>query len=435
MEAVPPSTSTGAEEGERRRNVPRGNRRGNHHPSAQPNNQGNRECRGPRSPFMNGGDQRLPQQPRPRNPRPRNPRPSKPQTFQLGPLPPMPTTGQSAQDVVRAQHIANAARKQFKIPASQRPSPGNQAVEELGTLLGMGDQPFDGQRVATFLARNPTALAGIQGATTDRRPHHLRAQNIPNRNNANNANQNQNATRNNPINANQNQNQNQLHALLQGSTILSQRNQPLNGQDMNQSWRRPAGNQYPQPRPPAPSQYVPPVRQNHGGPRLHVARIMGTRFQEPAVNVRQVLELLEKVPNPWPNVTEPFPSAYHYTLTHPDPRSIIPQELLDRSRQSPLTIFILESWRASEPSQQNKQAVVRILNQVNAVFQERYGQKFNFVIEPFGSVSWGGETGDTADVDMTLKVSEYAPAFLRFGTPFLSPPGFDRTLIDPSAVS
>lgn len=52
---------------------------------------------------------------------------------------------------------------------------------------------------------------------------------------------------------------------------------------------------------------------------------------------------------------------------------------------------------------------MRILNQVNSVFRERYGQRFHFVIEPFGSVSWGGETGDTADVDMTLKVSQRCP--------------------------
>jgi hypothetical protein len=404
MEAVPPATSNGAEDGERRANAPRGNRRGNHQQSGPPVNQGNREPRAPRPPFRNGGEQRQPQQPRPRNPRP-----SKPQTFQLGPLPPLPTAGGSAQDAARAEQIAKAARKQFKIPASQRPEPGNQAVQDLGTLLGMGDQPFDSRAAVQFLARNPDALAGIQGATTDRRPHYLRAQNITPRNGPNDADQtqhrNQDQRRNNPNNA-VNPNQNQLHALLRGSTILSQPSQPLNGPNPADSWRRPPGNQRPQPRPPVPSQYVPPVRQFPAPHRSHVARIIGTRFQEPAVNVRQVLELLESVPNPWSSATQPFASAYQHTLTHPDPRSIIPQQLLNPSRQSALTIAILESWRASEPSKENKEAVVRILNQVNSIFKERYGQRFHFVIEPFGSVSWGGETGDTADVDMTLKVSQ-----------------------------
>lgn len=401
MEAVPPMTSNGAEEGERRRNGPRGHRRGSHQQSIQSNNQARREPRPPRPPFTNGGDQGQPQQIRPRNPRP-----SKPRTFQLGPLPPLTNSGGLTQDVAGAEQIAKAARKQFKIPASQPPEPGNPAVQELETLLGMGDQPADSRAAVQLLARNPDALAGIQGATTDRRPHYLRAQNIPIRNPPSGGNQNQRQNQNQSRNDSNNSNQSQLHALLRSSAILSQPSPPLNGQNPADSWRRPAGNQRPHNRPPGQGQYAPPVRQNHGGHRSNVARVMGTRFQEPAVNVRQVLELLESVPNPWSNTTQPFPSAYHFTLTHPDPRSIIPRELLDRARQSALTIAILESWRASEPSQKNKEIVVRILNQVNAVFKERYGQRFNFVIEPFGSVSWGGETGDTADVDMTLKVSE-----------------------------
>jgi hypothetical protein len=150
------------------------------------------------------------------------------------------------------------------------------------------------------------------------------------------------------------------------------------------------------------AQVLPPLKP--APPRFDVAKIAGTRFQSPATNVQEVMKMLASIPNPWPPTTQSFPSAYLYTMTHEDPRSEIPPLLLDPARHSALSISILKSWQASEPSADSKYAVVRILNQVNAVLQERYGQWWNFAIEPFGSVSWGGETGDTADVDMTLKV-------------------------------
>lgn len=373
MEAVPASASTGTEEGERRRNASRGTHRGNGPPSMRPHHQGIRDGRGPRPPFVNGADQRHSHQPRPRLPPP-----NKPQTFQLGPLDPLPTAGQSAQAVARAQKVADAAKKQFKVPRSQRSVPSEfRAEEDIGTPLGSGT---DSPSVA-FMARNPTYLAGIQGSTTDRRPGYLRSQNIPN-----------NATQSQP---------------RPGPRNNTARQPSLNPNERSNgdSWRRPPpGNHTPRPRPPVQGLYRGPARPIQ---RTNVANIIGTRFQEPAVNVREVMEMLARVPNPWPNMTRPFASAYRYTLTHPDPRSHIPQEMLDESRQSAISVSILKSWQASEPSQENKDAVVRILNQVNAVFHDRYGQKYNFVIEPFGSVSWGGETGDTADVDMTLKVCAY----------------------------
>lgn len=263
--------------------------------------------------------------------------------------------------------------------------------EDVGNPLMVVDgQPFDGQRAAAFLARNPSYLAEIPGATTDRRPGYLRAQNIPS---------------NRPTQVPQ-----QRPSQQNGNTNI-----PL-VRNQNDSWRRPAIAPVPtKPQPQVPAHAYGPPRSNPAIHRSQVANIAGTRFQHPATNTREVMEMLDRVPNPWPSTTQPFLSAFRYTLTHPDPRSEIPPHLLDPTRHSPLSTAILESWRASEPSKANKETVVRILNQVNAIFRERYGQRYKFVIEPFGSVSWGGETGDTADVDLMLKVS---PAFT--DDPFLN---------------
>jgi hypothetical protein len=371
----PSSTPITTAEGEARRPRRKANLSSSNHTPADGGNARTTHGRpNPQPGFTNEARQQS-------GPRPRAPRPPKPQTFQLVPLDPLPREGQSAQHVARAAQRQAAGRKQFKVPASVRSAQAGTAAigEDVGIpFMGGNGQPFDGQAAAAFLARNPGHLAGIYGATTDRRPGYLRAQNIPG----------------NPR--------------PQGS-LAEIRPANRSAQSMNQSdsWRRPANEPHnPRFRPQVPASNAGYGRRPNPNPcRFNVANVTGTRFQHPATNMREVIEMLDRVPNPWPPATQPFPSAYRYTLTNPDPRSEIPPALLDPTRHSVLSTSILESWRASEPSKENKEAVVRILNQVNAIFQDRYGKRFRFVIEPFGSVSWGGETGDSADVDMMLKVS------------------------------
>lgn len=373
----PSSTLITTAEGEARRPRRKPNLSSSNHAPADGGNARTTHGRpNPQPGFTNGVRQQS-------GPRPRAPRPPKPQTFQLGPLDPLPKEGRSAQDVARDAQRQAASRKQFKVPASVRLAQGGSSAigEDVGIpFMGGTGQPFDGQAAAAFLARNPGHLAGIYGATTDRRPGYLRAQNIPAK------------PRPQPPQAPARANE--------GNATVTTRNQ-------SDSWRRPANEPHnPRFRPQVPASNPGWGRRPNPNPcRFNVANVTGTRFQQPAANMREVIEMLDRVPNPWPPAMQPFPSAYRHTLTNPDPRSEIPSALLDPARHSALSTSILESWRASEPSKENKEAVVRILNQVNAIFQDRYGKRFRFVIEPFGSVSWGGETGDTADVDMMLKVS------------------------------
>ncbi|KAJ9124177.1 hypothetical protein QFC22_000974 [Naganishia vaughanmartiniae] len=344
--------------------------------------------------------------------RTKNKRAPRPQTFQFGPLDPLPTGVQSPQDVVAAAQRAKGEARRYKpskpreptalSPSAERGFDGLRIAEDVGLpILPNGNQPFDAKATVAALARNPEYLAGVHGATTDRRPHYLRAQNIreseakkPLRPPVHFGNQpgptipNRNHGRHPPVHLG-----NQL-----GPTIADREN-----------WRRPPASSLDQSH--IQQSRAHQANQSRGNlyqpntPRfgINVTHVAGTKFERHDHNLRQVMAILERVPNPWPEGTKPYPSPYYYSLTHTDPRSNIPNDIFALAQQSPLSLAIIESWKASEPSQANKEAVVRIVNQVNAVLKERYGNRWNFVVEPFGSVSWGGETGDTADVDLTLR--------------------------------
>lgn len=350
---------------------------------------------------------------------PQRKRAQRPQTFQLGPLDPLPTGVRSPQDIIAAAQRTKGEARRYKpskprgpaviSPSAERGFDGLRIAEDVGvSIFPSGDQPYDTRSAVAALARNPEHLAGVHGATTDRRPHYLRAQNI------------REAETKKPLRP-------PVHFGNQAGSVrpnhVNGRHPPVHlGNPLGheptvadrQNWRRPPGGNVDQSRN---NQQLPRIQQTNqqfrnnpyqpNAPRfgINVTHIAGTKFERYDYNLRQVKAIMERVPNPWPEGTKPYASPYYYSLTHPDPRSHIPDNVLVLAQQSPLSLAILESWKASEPSRENKETVVRIVNQVNAVLTERYGRMWNFVVEPFGSVSWGGETGDTADVDLTLRVS------------------------------
>ncbi|KAJ9106245.1 hypothetical protein QFC21_001390 [Naganishia friedmannii] len=339
-------------------------------------------------------------------------RPQRPQTFQLGPLDPLPTGVQSPQDIIAAAQRARDETRRYKpakprgpaalSPSAERGFDGLRIAEDVGvSILPDGNQPFDARAAVAALAKNPEYLTGVHGATTDRRPHYLRAQNI------------REAEAKKPLHP-------PVHFGNQAGPVIPNRDNgrrpPVHlGRQLGptaadrDNWRRPPGGNVDQSRMQQPRiQQTNQFRDNPYQPNtprfgINVTHIAGTKFERHDHNLRQVMTILERVPNPWPEGTKPYPSSYYFSLTHPDPRSNIPGNVHSLAQQSPLSLAIMESWKASEPTRENKETVVRIVNQVNAVLAERYGKRWNFVVEPFGSVSWGGETGDTADVDLTLR--------------------------------
>lgn len=155
------------------------------------------------------------------------------------------------------------------------------------------------------------------------------------------------------------------------------------------------------------------------------------------------LRQIEAAENPWPPNVKPFESAFKYTTTHPDPRTTFrsSEELreqitkLDETfkymmwarrqkmqeeessddlppRETALqreSLKILLSWVESAPTSQQQRDVLALVRRVNEVVQARF-PRAKILVEPFGSVSWGGETsqlsdGQDWDLDLIMRVS------------------------------
>ena len=106
-------------------------------------------------------------------------------------------------------------------------------------------------------------------------------------------------------------------------------------------------------------------------------------------------------------------SAYRRLLSLPSPRTSIPSSLLQSPHADPLNSSTLKAWLKTEPSQQSKDRVQHLLDTLNRTINSRYNHNFGrpknapprFEMDVFGSVSWGGETGQSGDLDLVILVS------------------------------
>jgi hypothetical protein len=114
----------------------------------------------------------------------------------------------------------------------------------------------------------------------------------------------------------------------------------------------------------------------------------------------QVLELLKAAPSVFPDHDGPFLTAYAQTLIDRDPREEIYPPILQDADS--FTLTCIESWRNSLPSEEVRETVSRIIWNVNEVIAARW-PRMNFVVEPFGSVSWRGQTGGQGDLDLVMR--------------------------------
>lgn len=165
-------------------------------------------------------------------------------------------------------------------------------------------------------------------------------------------------------------------------------------------------------------------------------------------DLKYYLELVNQAQDPWASDTKPFESAFKYTVTHADPRTTFrsPKKLReqiarldnrylklgversmglelsedeyssDKLLQDPRKVAyrreslkILLSWVESAPTQQQQRSVLALVRRINQVIQARF-PRAAMLVEPFGSVSWGGETsrlsdGEDWDLDLIMRVS------------------------------
>lgn len=103
-------------------------------------------------------------------------------------------------------------------------------------------------------------------------------------------------------------------------------------------------------------------------------------------------------------------SAYSLLLSMPSPRTNVPSSVLSGS--DPLQRSMLEAWMLTEPLPSQRRKVTQLLDSLTRMINARWGGrgqtykgKQRFEVDVFGSVSWGGETGSSGDLDMVILVS------------------------------
>lgn len=90
----------------------------------------------------------------------------------------------------------------------------------------------------------------------------------------------------------------------------------------------------------------------------------------------------------------------------PSPRLSTPADVLRSEQSDRLQQGIMASWRGSEPAPERTAAIVALLARLTAlVNHEAYkeNQRGNrYRVDVFGSVSWGGETKKSSDLDLVI---------------------------------
>jgi hypothetical protein len=133
------------------------------------------------------------------------------------------------------------------------------------------------------------------------------------------------------------------------------------------------------------------IQQNYTGPE---------EFDAVQANT-QLFTLLTSAPSAFLDSEEPFLTAYAQTLMRPDDRESIYPPVLRNVTQFSRECYT--SWQHSLPPQDVQETVSRIVWNINEVVASRW-PRLRFVVEPFGSVSWRGETGNGGgDIDLVLR--------------------------------
>lgn len=71
------------------------------------------------------------------------------------------------------------------------------------------------------------------------------------------------------------------------------------------------------------------------------------------------------------------------------------------------------AWQITEPTKQKKKGISDLLERLSVTLNQKAGWhgastakgKRRFEVDVFGSVAWGGETGESGDLDLIVLVS------------------------------
>ncbi|WVW84643.1 hypothetical protein I302_106677 [Kwoniella bestiolae CBS 10118] len=112
-------------------------------------------------------------------------------------------------------------------------------------------------------------------------------------------------------------------------------------------------------------------------------------------------------------------SPYNLLLSKPSPRATVPSSLIHPSQPDVFQSEIMQAWISTEPTQASKDFIMDLLSKLTSVINRRFGSKGDqrFLVDVFGSVSWGGETGKSGDLDLVIldraQLRGYEPSLWR----------------------
>lgn len=109
-------------------------------------------------------------------------------------------------------------------------------------------------------------------------------------------------------------------------------------------------------------------------------------------------------------ISEYSDSPYHRLLAMPSARETVPRH--HKISTDALQASIMASWIAAEPSDDKKRYVLKLATKLTRFVQTEFGgydgdDGSRYVVDVFGSVSWGGETGKGGDIDMVIRDTHY----------------------------
>ena len=106
-------------------------------------------------------------------------------------------------------------------------------------------------------------------------------------------------------------------------------------------------------------------------------------------------------------------SPYQQLISRQSPRHGIPAHVMDAQMKDPLQHTLMKAWQDTEPTKARRSYISGLLEELSVLVNQKLAWagsspikgKRRFEVDVFGSVSWGGETGASGDLDLVILVS------------------------------
>lgn len=105
-------------------------------------------------------------------------------------------------------------------------------------------------------------------------------------------------------------------------------------------------------------------------------------------------------------------APYERLLSLESPRLRVPSQYRFPARPDTLQSSLISSWMAAEPTEHRKLAIAQLTQRLTMLINRQFGPGTydigdRFIVDVFGSVSWGGETGRGGDLDLVIRDKDW----------------------------